>query len=341
VSHFEQEAAVLEGLQHPNIVRFYGLERHSDLIFILMEYIEGQTLRETLRARGNPLSPDEMMHYLRPVAAALHYAHQKKIYHCDVKASNILADASGLVRIGDFGIAHVMGEISTRFKTVGTPTHMAPEQCKGEPVDARTDVYGLGVTVYEMATSGHVPFTGDTASTTGTKSERVRYQHLYELPPSPRQFNSGLTVQVEAVIMRSLAKEPAARYPSAIAMLNAFEVALHASSAQSRTERRPAVLGSPGADLTVLRGEWTGYTFRLQGESCHIGRSRYNDVRLSQASVSRRHAVIRWSQGCYWIQDMESLHGTYLNGKEVRAQKLTNGDEIRIGDTVLEFRIRS
>lgn len=336
---FEQEAAVLRELQHPHIVRFYGLEREGSVIFILMEYVAGQSLRDTLRARDAPLSGSEVLHYLRPVAAGLHYAHQKRIYHCDVKSSNILVDGTGRVYVGDFGIARIVGRASSGVAALGTPTHMAPEQCSEQRVDARTDVYGLGVTLYEMVTGGRVPFTGDTKSTSGTKSDRIRFQHLHEPPPPPRQIHSGLPAEVEEVILRALAKSPAVRYPSAMALLDAVEAAYHAPVTSGPRKRKAPGTAPPRATLIARQGEYAGHTFQIQQGMCRIGRSRYNDIRLSRTSVSRRHAVIRWAQGHFWLQDEGSLHGTYLNGRQIQALRLTNGDQIQIGDTVFEFRV--
>lgn len=336
---FQQEAAVLHELQHPHIVRLYELERAGTVIFILMEYIAGQSLRDTINAREAPLSGSEVLHYLRPVVAALHYAHQKNVYHCDVKSSNILVDSAGRVCVGDFGIAHIVGRASAQAEGLGTPTHMAPEQCRGEVVDARTDVYGLGVTLYEMVTGGRVPFVGDTASTPGTKSERILFQHLYEPPPPPRERNPALPVEVEEVILRALAKSPEARPSSVMKLLDAVENAYRAPAPSE--PRRPETPGAvpPQAVLVVRQGEYVGHTFRIQQGVCRIGRSRYNDVRLTQTGVSRRHAVIRWARGYFWLQDEQSLHGTYLNGQRIQAQRLTDGDLITVGDTAFEFRV--
>jgi serine/threonine protein kinase len=339
---FQQEAAVLEELRHPHIVRFYGLEREGGTIFILMEYITGQSLREMLLARGSPLSSSEVIQYLRSLAAALNYAHQKKIYHCDVKASNVLIDSAGDVYIGDFGIAHILGGTAGGIDALGTPTHMAPEQCSGGTVDARTDVYGLGVTLYEMVTGGRVPFVGDTKSTSGTKSERIRFQHLREPPPPPRRANPALPVSVEHAILRALEKPPLARFPSVMALFSAVEAAYGSSGPPSGAGKKKASTPtsmSPQAMLVVRQGEHRGRSFAVQQGMCCIGRSRTNDVRLSQRGVSRRHAVIRWARGSFWLQDEQSLHGTYLNGRRVQAQRLTNGDQIQIGDTVFEFRV--
>jgi serine/threonine protein kinase len=335
---FQQEAAFLRELQHPHIVRFYGMEREGPVIFILMEYIAGQSLRQTILARGAPLLGSEVLHYLQPVAAALHYAHQKKIYHCDVKSSNILVDSTSHVCIGDFGIARIFEQASIQMAALGTATHMAPEQCRGEVVDARTDVYGLGITLYEMVTGGCLPFEGDTKSTSGTKSERIQYQHMSESPPPPRRINPALSVEVEDVILRALAKSPAARYSSTMELLKAMEATDSVSDTPRFQEHSPLETSPPQAVLIVRQGEYIGHTFHIQQGTCRIGRSRYNDVRLSQSRVSRRHAVIRWARGSFWLQDAGSLHGTYLNGQQIQAQKLISGDLIYIGDTVIEFR---
>jgi hypothetical protein len=190
-----------------------------------------------------------------------------------------------------------------------------------------------------MVTGGQVPFVGDTKSTSGTKSERIQYQHLYEPPPPPRERNPALAVEVEEVFLKAMAKSPAARYPSVMTLLDAVETAYRAPvSPEPRHSETPEIVPSL-AMLIARQGEYTGHTFHIQQGVCRIGRSRYNDVRLNQTNVSRRHAVIRWARGYFWLQDEQSLHGTYLNGQRIQAQRLTDGDLIYIGDTVFEFRV--
>jgi WD40 repeat protein/tRNA A-37 threonylcarbamoyl transferase component Bud32 len=220
---FRREAQTLERLQHPNIVRFYGLEQDGDLAFMLMDYVEGTTLRkEILRAEG-PFSLDRALEILRPICAALHYAHREGMVHCDVKPGNIMIDAGGKVLITDFGIARMTESATATMVGLGTPAYMAPELVRGEDPTAQTDIYALGVVLYEMLTGGERPFTGERATITGSTSEKVRWEQAHLEPPSPRKWNADLLPEAESVVATCLAKSPEERYGSALEFLQALE----------------------------------------------------------------------------------------------------------------------
>ncbi len=223
---FEQEAQTLERLQHPNIVRFYGLEQERHLVFMLMDYVDGITLRRLIFNRGEPLSLEEILRYLEPIAAALHYAHTKGVVHCDVKPGNVLINRQGQVLVTDFGVARIAETSTVTLTAVGTPAYMSPEQCRGQEVSPATDVYALGITLFEMVTGGERPFTGDLSTLPGPRAERVRWEQIYAPPPSPRRFNPALPDSVEQVILRCLSKRPEMRWDGPLAVLSAFQEAL-------------------------------------------------------------------------------------------------------------------
>src|SRR3990170_5797809 len=223
---FRREAQTLERLQHPNIVRFYGLEQDGDLAFMLMDYVEGTTLRkEILRADG-PFCLDRVLEILRPICAALHYAHREGMVHCDVKPGNIMIDAGGRVLITDFGIARMTESATATMVGLGTPAYMAPELVRGQDPTPQTDVYALGVVLYEMLTGGERPFTGDRATVTGSTSEKVRWEQIHLTPFSPRTHDPAISPETEAVVLRCLEKERAGRYRSVWEVLKALEEAL-------------------------------------------------------------------------------------------------------------------
>ena len=148
---FKREAQALAALSHVNIVRFYSFEREGPLAFIVMDYVEGTTLRRRiLEAEGVPLRMDEVMPITQQVCSALHYAHAENVLHRDVKPGNIMIQADGRVLVADFGIAKAAGAATATTIMPGTPAYMSPEQCRSQPVDVRTDVYSLGIVVYEM-----------------------------------------------------------------------------------------------------------------------------------------------------------------------------------------------
>jgi serine/threonine protein kinase len=150
------------------------------------------------------------------VCSALHYAHQMGIFHCDVKPANIFIERGGRVVLGDFGIARLSESATVTYSTPGTPAYMAPEQCRGEELDGRTDIYGLGVTTYEMLTLDR-PFKGEKEGTTGSRGERVRWEQMNVPPPPPRKINSDISPVAETAILKALEKEPRQRQSGALA----------------------------------------------------------------------------------------------------------------------------
>jgi eukaryotic-like serine/threonine-protein kinase len=212
---FKREARALQKLTHPNIVPFYGLYQIADFAFLLEAYIDGHSLRDILRSRnGQPLPLSEVLVYLKALSAALGFAHAHEVVHCDVKPANVMLDQGGNIYLTDFGIARHADSTSTTMATVGTAAYMAPEQVRGEPVNAASDVYALGVMLFEMLT-GTRPFRGTesgTESAGATANERIRFAHLHLPPPDPSILASQITQSLEAVILKSIEKDPSNRY---------------------------------------------------------------------------------------------------------------------------------
>lgn len=234
VRRFQREAQTLEKLQHPNIVRFYGIDHDMFRVFMLMEYIQGTTLQRILfMNEGKPLSHGFAYKTLTSVCSALHYAHQQGLVHCDIKPGNIMIDDSGKVLLTDFGIARMSDAATATMVGFGTPAYMAPELVMGRDPSPQSDVYSLGILLYEMVTGGERPFTGERAQTTGPTSERVRWEQLHLPAPSPKAYNRKISNEMEAVILRCLAKDPAERYSSA---LNLHENIEQAFPNESKTQ---------------------------------------------------------------------------------------------------------
>ena len=227
---FRREAQTLERLQHPNIVRTYGLEQDDLQAFIVMDLVEGNSLRaEIFRQQGQPFSAERVVQVMRPVASALHYAHHLGMAHCDVKPANILIDDSGRVLLSDFGVARLTESAATlTLLSSGTPAYMAPEQIIGQDPTPATDIYSLGIVQYEMLSGGERPFTGEKAQTTGSTAEKVRWEHLNLDPPSMRSLNPDVSPALEKVVWNCLEKEPGQRYTSALRLMEAVERAIDA-----------------------------------------------------------------------------------------------------------------
>jgi eukaryotic-like serine/threonine-protein kinase len=218
VTRFRREAQAAAGINHPNVVSVFDTGSEDGLHYIVMEYVDGETLDDVL-AREKVLPPERVVAIAEPVARALDAAHQKGMVHRDVKPGNIMLDRSGTVKVVDFGIARAAADdtLTQTGIVLGTAAYLSPEQAQGVAVDPRSDVYSLGCVLYEMLT-GRKPFTGDSALA-------IAYKHVREDPAPPSQVNPDIPPELEAVVMTAMAKDPAQRFPSGGAMQEALSAA--------------------------------------------------------------------------------------------------------------------
>jgi beta-lactam-binding protein with PASTA domain/tRNA A-37 threonylcarbamoyl transferase component Bud32 len=209
VERFRREAQAAANLSHPNIVPVFDWGEDSGTYFIVMEFIDGRPLSSILKTAG-PLSAERTADVGAHVAAALGYAHKHGVIHRDVKPGNVLITDDGQVKVTDFGIARAINTEESLTQTgavMGTATYFSPEQAEGIGVDARSDIYSLGVVMFEMAT-GRPPFLGETPVAVASK-------HVRDHPPAPRELNPAIPTTFEAIILKSMAKDPAHRYTTA------------------------------------------------------------------------------------------------------------------------------
>src|SRR2546428_593387 len=233
VSRFEREAQFIAGLHHPNIVQIHDFQfvdtpdSYTSTAYMVMEYIEGPTLanyiRNTSRKEQFPPASD-IVSIFTSVSLALDYAHQKGMIHRDIKPANIMLDKRnphgkpmGEPILMDFGIAKLQGGADTT-KVLGTPLYVSPEQAQGKPGDRRSDLYSLGIILYEI-TTGVTPFRGDSLMA-------ILMQHYQDMPTPPALINPNIPAELSAVILKSIAKDPDARFPTASAMTIALADAL-------------------------------------------------------------------------------------------------------------------
>ena len=214
---FHEESQAVAMLSHPNIVAVYDVSRSSDLEYIVMELIDGITLKQYMQKKGNKLNWREALHFITQIVKALGHAHSRGIIHRDIKPHNIMVLRDGSVKVADFGIARVAsgGHSTLTQEALGSVHYISPEQARGSHIDARSDLYSAGVVLYEMIT-GRLPFEGDTPVS-------VAIQHINSIPLSPREIDPAIPEALEAITMKAMASDVNQRYISADAMLADLE----------------------------------------------------------------------------------------------------------------------
>ncbi len=236
-SWFMREAKAMARLNHPNIVTIHNFEIEGDRHFIVMEFVEGSSLDEELEARG-PLSIHDTVKIALQMIDGFGYAHEKGIIHRDIKPSNVMIDASRKVKITDFGIAKILDD--TRLTRTGTGAgslhYMSPEQIEGKAIDARTDIYSLGITLYQMLT-GKVPFTDESEFV-------VMRAHLDQPPVCPSQLRPDVPEDLERIVLRMLEKKPGDRYDS----MKALGEELEGRQSKPRQTYGPTIDARPTGD---------------------------------------------------------------------------------------------
>jgi len=244
VERFRREAKNAASLSHPNIVSIYDRGEAEGTYYIAMEYLDGRSLKELIVARG-PAPVNVAIDYARQILAALRFAHRHGIVHRDIKPHNVLVDAEGRLKVTDFGIARAgASQMTEAGSIIGTAQYLSPEQAKGAPVDQTSDLYSVGVVLYELLT-GAVPFTGDTPV-------EIAMKHLSSTPEPPSIRRAEVPRDLDKVVLRALAKDPADRYQSAEEMdADLARVASGAAVSPATEEAATAIISRPTAVTAI------------------------------------------------------------------------------------------
>lgn len=299
---FFREAEAAGRLSHPRIVAIFDICENPDTFspYIVMEYIAGRSLEEILSTEGASMPVDTALRLIQEVAEALDYGHSQGVVHRDVKPSNIIIGEDGHPKIADFGIAQLNVSDATRSGRIwGTPAYMSPEQFKGESVDGRSDLFSLGVILYRMLT-GHRPFQGNSALTLSLKV-------VNQDPVPPTAFNTGLSPELDRVIARAIAKNPAERYQTGM------EMALDLQRLQNRRELERRGDGAlpqedNGTDQAAeLKEVFFSPSTRSKRSAFGTGSSPRDGFAKSDKTTTPRHFSRPWQQLCVGLLSLGSL----------------------------------
>ncbi len=292
-ARFRTEARSAARLQHPNIVSVYDSDRHGDMAYLVMEFIQGEDLKQHLDS-GKRYSLTESLGMVADLLAALDYAHRQNIVHRDVKPANLLIESNGRVKLTDFGVARIQdsGEATrTQGTMVGTLKYMSPEQVQGVPIDSRADLFAVGVVLYQLLT-GKRPFDGDT-------DFAIIQQIVGHTPAAPSSFSSALPAAIDAVVARALAKKREQRFATA----RDFAMALQEASGQALDPTVVPPVSQPGRRAGLATD--TGMQASRAGGST---------VRLSSSGTDSGSTVTQELELVYWkdikeSDDLEDLQG--------------------------------
>jgi len=333
IERFKREARVIARLDNPHIVPVYSYDEYQGQPYLVLKYIDGQTLRD--RIKSTTLSTDEILEYVKSVGDGLQYAHNRGILHRDIKPSNVLISSDGRTYLTDFGLAKIIKEgisSTTGDVILGTPHYISPEQAKNsEHLDEGTDIYSFGVMIYEMVV-GRVPYDAETPIS-------VIEDHMFAPVPLPTSIQPGLPQEIEQVLLKTLSKERSDRYDTVTNLVKAFQQACK-SDVNRTTGSTPIVkIGAGVASFLADNGKsihlGTGKTVLGRNSSA---KNIHNDIDLTEFDVkkiiSRRHALVQYQNGEFILYDLDSRNGTFVNDKKISPREpyiLQSGDIVEFG----------
>lgn len=337
VNKFYQERTIQ--LQHPHIVQIFDSGQIENTLYLVMEYVEGTDLRGLLVNR-QPMPFNMVTPVIGQICEALQYAHDQGIIHRDIKPENIRLSPHQGVKLLDFGIAKVTAAvtITSDGMIIGTPSYMSHEQAKGETVVKSSDIYALGVILYEMLT-GQVPFEGEPLD--------IIHKHITAVPIPPHRLNPNISPDMDRIVLKCLAKDPQKRFssPKALADALGYRPGMPIPSFSYTPSPQDGNLASPGPVLSGPEGTIPLACFRvLRGGSGMIkvptgGYLMRSDLNPDDYTLSRLHAQVLYQNGTCTIVDC-STHGTYVDGQHLRqgqSAQLRKGAQLHVGHCILLF----
>ena len=335
-TRFQREAQILQSLSDPHIVRIIDYGNDGDTYYIVMEYVDGQSLKYYITTSGR-IEALRALNYARQIAEGLEIAHKHEVVHRDIKPQNILINNVGVVKITDFGMARSedTATITETDDLMGTPYYISPEQVEsGHSADIRSDLYSLAIVLFEMLT-GRPPFDGESLID-------IIIKHKKDRVPSISRIRPNLPTDMDAFFQKALAKAPADRYQTP----REFITALGQLQKQIQAAVSPPNMKAPVKQgyLVVIS---SGQTFPLPWESTLVGRQDakvgiFPQINLADMKVGRRHANIRNRQGTFTVEDLNSTNKTRLNGVTLAPNQeypLKDGDILRFGSVEVRFEL--
>ena len=358
LARFQREAHILLNLSDPHIVRIFDYGNDNNMHYIVMDYIDGQSLKYYMINQG-PMEPLRALNYTRQITEGLDMAYKQGVVHRDIKPQNILINSRDMVKIADFGLARSRETVTLTQSNVfmGTAYYISPEQAEsGRSADTRSDLYSVATILFEMLT-GSPPYEGDTAVD-------IVIKHMNDRIPSICRLRPGLPLEMDSFMQKALAKLPADRFATPkefIAALEHLQERVQALPVAERVAARhgpptdpkaggagpaKAAVAAPREARIVVSSN--GRTFPLQGEMMVVGRqdptlNNYPEINLEDKTVGRRHAYLRNQQGTFTVEDLNALNKTRLNGVTLTPHEertLKDGDVLRFGSVEVRFELR-
>ena len=350
LARFQREAHILLHLSDPHIVQIFDYGNDNTMHYITMDYIDGQSLKYYMINQG-PLELLQALNYARQIAEGLDIAHKQGVVHRDIKPQNILINSKDMVKITDFGLARSQETVTLTQSNVfmGTAYYISPEQAEsGRSADTRSDLYSVAAVLFEMLTN-HPPYEGDTAVD-------IVIKHMNDKIPSVCRLRPNLPMEMDTFMQKALAKSPADRFATPREFITALEqVQEHIQAmppAVADNDRKPMHVSptrpsAPIKDARIIILA-SGQTFPLKADMVVVGRKDptlgiYPEIPLTDKTVGRRHAYLRYQQGKYTVEDLNALNKTRLNGVTLTPHEeciLKDGDILRFGSVEARFELR-